>query len=239
MAKIISLKKFFRQKEKPASFKRQHFLNQLPTHRLEEILLFSEGDHLSGVWPSFVNKKVLFFNDQKHKYIFKKILAAEPGYLVNYVYRGDVGEQQTEYHTVLGDMDKLALRRHHFDIVICPFVLEDNAFVESFTCLAAELVENGSRVIMSVKHPALENIIFNQNPATAQVMEGAVSRYYSLLKENNLYTEELKEGGVDLALKAFFTDSEYDYYHEYKNTPISLLFRTVKFMRKAAGSAEG
>jgi hypothetical protein len=52
------------------------------------------------------------------------------------------------------------------------------------------------------------------------------------LKETNLYTEELKEGGVDLALKAFFTDSEHDYYHEYKNTPMSLLFRTVKFTRK-------
>jgi hypothetical protein len=240
MAKIISLRKFFKQAEKPYSFKRGHYLNQIPAHRREEILLFSEGDYLSTLWPTFERKKVLFFNDQKHKYIFKKILTDEPGYLVNYVYRGpDVSEQKMGYHTVIGDMENLSIRRKHFDVVICPFALEDGPFIEGFIKKVSECLDNGSRLILSLSHPQLDNILCNQNPSSSHVAESQVSRYHELLKNNNLYVEDIKEGTVDLALKAFFTDSEYDYYHEYKNTPISLLFRTVKYTRKVSSSQNG
>lgn len=234
MGSIISLKKFFRQtRERADGFKRAHFLNQMPAHKREEILLFSEGDYLTAALPTFAGKRVAFFNDQRHKYIFRKILAEEPAHLVNYVYRGNaVTEQSPGYRTVMGDAESPALRRGHFDVVICPFVLEDAGFVDAFVRTLSPMVENGSRIILSVRHPQLDSILLNQNPASARVAESSVSRYHALLKECGLFTEEIREGVVDLALKAFFTEPEYDYYHEYKNTGMSLVFRAVKFVRK-------
>jgi hypothetical protein len=234
MANFLNLARFFKSKEKPYSYKRFHYLNQLPKKRMEEILLFSEGDHLAPLIPSFERKRVLFFNDLNHKYIFKKILAQEPAHLVNYVYRGEVSEQRAGYQTILGDMDQLAVRKNHFDIVVCPFVLEKFEFVENFMRTIADTIDNGARVLISVAHPQFENIVYNQNPASSQVANSSLAKYYALLKECHLYTEELCEGEVDLALKTFFTDSENDYYHEYKNTPMSLLFKTVKFVKKPA-----
>lgn len=233
MGSIISLKKFFQQKEKPQGYKRAHFLNQLTPQKLEEIVLFSEGDALSPVLPGFENKKILFLNDQRHKYVFRKILAGEPRSLINYVYKGGpVAEQKPGFHTVMGDAAGLALRRDHFDVTICPFVLEDAAFVEGFVRNIAGFLANGTRLILSVRHPQTDNALFNQNPASSQVAETSVARYHALLKEQGLYTEEIREGGVDLALKAFFSDAESDHYHEYKNTGVSLVFRAVKFVKK-------
>jgi hypothetical protein len=233
MGSIISLKKWFQQKDTPQSYKRAHFLNQLMPQKLEEILLFSEGDALSSVLPGFENKKVLFFNDQRHKYVFRKVLAGEPRHLVNYVYKGGpVAEQRPGFHTVMGDATGLALRRDHFDVILCPFVLEDAAFVENFVRAIAGFLANGSRMILSVRHPQTDNALFNQNPASSQVAEASVARYHALLKEQGLFTEEIHEGGVDLALKAFFSDVENDHYHEYKNTGVSLVFRAVKFVKK-------
>lgn len=237
MGRILNLKNFFNRREKPHSFKWPHYLNRIARHKLEEIILFSEGDHLNTIWPEFEKKKILFLNDQKHKYIFKKVLSEEPGHLVNYIYKGeDVTEQKPEFHTVLGDIDKPAIRKNHFDIVISPLALEDSPFVETFIRTIGGFLENGGRLVLSVRHPQLENILHNQNPASTQVQEGALAKYFSLLRENHLFTEEIKEGPVDLALKAFFTDSEFDYYHEYKNTPVTLLFRAVKFVRKNAAT---
>lgn len=235
MGGIVKLKNFFRNKDKPQSYKREHFLNRLPQHKIEEILLFSEGDNLGALWPSFERRKILFLNDQKHKYVFNKILSAEPAYLVNYVYAGpEVNEQKSGYSTVMGDLENLSLRKNHFDLAICPMALEDFGTIETFVKKTASILDNGSRLVISIRHPQLDNILFNQNPASTQVTEGQVSRYFALFKEAGLYTEDLREGVVDLALKPFFTDSEHDYYHEYKNTPISLLFRTVKFVRKTS-----
>ena len=87
MGTIVSLKKFFKPKEKPLTFKRAHFLNQLSAHRLEEILLFSEGDHIGRVLPDLNKKKVVFLNDQKHKYTLKKVLMQPAAQVLNYIYK--------------------------------------------------------------------------------------------------------------------------------------------------------
>lgn len=233
MGSILSLRKIFKHREKPQGYKRAHFLNQLSPQKLEEILLFSEGDSLSPALPGFENKKTLFFNDQKHKYVFRKILSGEPRHLVNYVYQGaPVAEQKPGFHTIMGEALAPALRRDHFDVIICPFILEETAFVENFIRSFAAFMANGSRLVLSVKHPQVENALYNQNPSSSRVAEGSAARYHALLKEHGLYTEEIREGAVDLALKAFFSDGEGDYYHEYKNTGMSLVFRAVKFIKK-------
>jgi hypothetical protein len=85
-----------------------------------------------------------------------------------------------------------------------------------------------------VRHPGLEKILFNQNPSVnSPVMpENSVSQYFNWLKENHLFTEEMSEGRVDNTLKPFFDiEGGIEHFQDYKNTPMTLLFRAVKFER--------
>ena len=234
MGKILRLRNFFKTKEKPLSFKRAHFLNQLSTPRLEEILLYSENDHTSRLWPKLENQHVAFLNDQKHKTVLNKIILQNPKLLLNTIYNGGdvLQEQQPDCVTVYSDIEHLAFRRNHIAVVICPFILEEFETAARFIQHISTFMDNGSRLILSLRHPQLENILYNQNPDSLRVVEATLAKYHNLLKQCALYTEELAEGVVDLSVKAFFTDSEFDYYHEYKNTPLSLVLRTVKFIRK-------
>lgn len=234
MAKILAFKNFFKSNKEPVhGFKYRHFLNALPQGKLKEILLFSEGDHLFSLLPEFSGKKILFLNDQNHKFIFKKILAREPKYMMNYVYAGKPLQLQNPgYCTIIGDLERLALKNRHFDCVICPFALDTDRINEKIFKCVSNILNNGGRLIMSLRHPQLEHIIFNQNPGVTGSPENSIAKYFNLLRENFLFTEEIKEGHVDMSLKPFFTlDGEYDHYHEYKNTPMTLFIRAVKFVR--------
>lgn len=233
MAKLLSLRKFFPRESRENSFKHKHFFNTLPKQKLQEILFYSESDDIAGLFPKIQKKNVVLFNDQKHKYLLTRILANDPEFLLNYIYRGEVSEKQKQgYFSVLGDIKKLALKRNAYDVVFCPFVLESYAFVEDFVKMINPFLGNGSRLVLSVMHPQIENMIFNQNPAEHRVAEGLTSRYFRLFRDNHFFTEDLQESCVDLALKPFFTQTETDFYHDYKNTPVCLFFKVVKFKKE-------
>jgi len=234
MATILNLKQFFKPKPKPLTYKYKHFLNSLGEQKLAEILLYSEGDALGTLMTDLQSKKVLFCNDQKHKYALKKILQARPSQTVNFIYEGkEVQKQRQGYWTFQGDLQALPLRKGWFDYYVCPFVLSsDMRWLEKYLALFSEHMSNGQKLVFSVRHPALDQILFNQNPATAVVSDLSLAKLFEICKTHHLYTEAIQEGCVDLSLKPYFNEGQQDYYHEYKNTPLCAVFSTVKFQRK-------
>ncbi len=234
MAAILKFKRMFRhQKERKPSFRQHHFLNMLPADKIKEIQLFSECDHIEKVLPGLSGKKTLFFHDAKHKYVYRKILNRNPDYFVNYHYGETLPKEQDKgCFTVLGNLNRLSVKQRFFDLVVCPFALNSLDVNADLIKRVCSLLKNGGRIILSLRHPQLEHILYNQNPAETFSSDNTISKYFNILKNNSVYTEDMLEGRVDLSLKPFFTEEgEFDYYSEYKNTPITLLIKAVKWAK--------
>lgn len=220
------------RKQQLKSYKGAYYLNSLPPEKIEELLLFSESDHFCALLPSSLQKKTLFLNDQRHKFLFKKVLAHEPRFFLNLVYGAEVEDHGPTHFTIQGDLHNLPLKKGFFDCVICPFVLQTEKVTTRRIQVLSQLLKNGGRLVFSVRHPGLEKILCNQDLSTNVVPENSVSRYFNWLKENHLFTEEMTEGCVDNKLKPFFdVEGGIGHFEEYKNTPMTLLFRAVKFAR--------
>ncbi|MBU0505289.1 MAG: methyltransferase domain-containing protein [bacterium] len=236
MAAILKFKNIFAsQKDLVGSYRYHHFLNTLPQQKLNEIQLFSESDKMESLLPALYGKRVLFFYDGLHKYIFKKTLTKNPNYLLSYCYTSIKPKQQLEMpYFVMGDLDKMPLRSDFYDVVICPFALQSNLLTPGFIKKACSLLRNGGHLILSLRHPQLEHILFNQNPSETFLSDNSVSSYFGALQAGHVYAEKIIEGCVDNGLKPFFSfETEKDYFAEYKNTPITLLFRGVKYSPKS------
>lgn len=234
MAPILKFKKIFAGARPTFQcYKQKNFLNTMAGEKLAEILIFLEGDQAASLLPEMNGKRVLFFDDQRHAYLLKKVMAREPGFFTRLVYRGEpVLTQRSQTFTVMGDLTHLCFSTNQFDVVVCPFELGDDYIGASLVQKLAGLIKNGGRLILSLRHPQLEHILFNQNPAENRMLDNSVANYFDLLKKNFLYTEELVEARVDHTVKPFFTmDGVFDCYHEFKGTPLTLLVRAVKFVR--------
>jgi hypothetical protein len=236
MAAILKFKKIFAaQKEMVGSYRYHHYLNTLSQQKINEIQLFSESDKMESLLPALYGKRVLFFQDGLHKYIFKKTLTKNPNYLLNYCYTSLKPKQQEEMpYFIMGDIDKMPFKPNYFDVLICPFALHPKILKPGFVNKLCSLLRNGGHLILSLRHPQLEHILFNQNPSETFLSGSSVSNYFSALQEGHVYAEKIIEGCVDNGLKPFFSfETEKDYFAEYKNTPITLLFRGVKYSRKS------
>lgn len=233
MSAILQLKHFFRPKTKPLSYKYNHFLNNMAREKLDQVLLYSEGDNLAQTAFELKGKQVLFCNDSQHKYALKKMVQAEPKTLVNLVYdKTEWQKQRTGYCTIQGELNHLPIRKGYFDYYVCPFALKtDMRRIEKHVQTFSQHMNNGQKLFLSVQHPALNQILYNQNPATTTVNDATLAKIFDILKKNSLFTENIYEGVVDLSLKPYFINDEFDYYHEYKNTPLTVVFTTVKFKR--------
>lgn len=238
MARLLDLtKKLFNSSRQEAlPYKYYHFLNTINQELLEQILLFSEWDHLPKILPDFEAKKILFFNDLRHKLVLKKILAKEPKYFLSYIYKGlDAVNRphNTKYLNVAGGLTNLAIKDESFDLVICPFVLNTEKADDVLIKKISAVVKNGGRLILSLRHMQLEHMLYNQNPSQTGALDNRISLYYQQLKANDLYLEDMTEGLVDKNLRPLFCQGEmFDYYQDYKNAPLTLLLRAVKYIKK-------
>lgn len=234
-ARILNFRKLFRQREPQAQpFKYRHFLNSLPKTKVEEIVLFSEADSLMPLIPAVNTGHTLFFNDQRHKYLLKKLIAKEPSHFLNLVTDGEEMESQSPgQFTLLADKHKLPIKPASQDIAVYPgSISEDQLDARMIQSLSA-LLKNGGRLLVSVCHPSLELLLFNQNPSETGAPDNSMAEYFRLFKESHLYLEDMSEGRVNQGLKPFFTvDGEFDHYHEYKGTPLVVAFRLVKYKKK-------
>lgn len=234
MAAILKIKNLFKNgKGTQSEFKHSHYLNSLTPERLDEIILFSESDRVCELLPDFADKKILFLNDDKHKFVFKKILAREPKSFVNYLcVSAETRNQEAGYLTVFGDRKTLPFRQGAFDMIVCPLALQSWLFQAEHIKSISRLLKNGGRLILSTRHPQLEHLLFNQNPAESMVCEESLMKQFRLLRDHHLFMEDVSEGCVDLSLRPFFCmEGEYDFYHDYKGTPISVAYRVVKYVR--------
>lgn len=234
MAAFDKLKRLipFQSSYKNSNFKYSHYLNSMPLEKLQEILLFSEAEQVLPLVPSLQEKSSLFFNDSRHRYLFKRVLTKNPSHMINMVYMGNEVQKGVGYMTLYAHMDRLPLRHLQFDVIVAPLVLNSEVCYDSQIQMLARRLKNGGRMIICVRHPELEHMLFNQNPSYKGAPENSVSGYYQIFKRNKLFVEDMKEGVVDANMKPFFTlDGEYDHYHDYKNLPLSLVYKLVKFER--------
>lgn len=235
VARIFKFRNLFRAR--PAEnlvTKHRNFINTMSEETRNEVLLFSEADAMISVMGDLQLKKTVFFNDQKHKFFFKKILAREPQNLLNYIHDGDDVELQTQgYYSMFGSLNKLAVASNSQDALIVPTTILKHPIDSRALQTLTAILKNGGRMVLSVVHPTLEYLLYNQNPSETGSPDNTISGYYSMFKSHNLYLEEMTEGCVNQALKPFFTvDGEFDYYHAYKGTPLVACFRLVKFIKK-------
>lgn len=228
------LKQLFKPSKAPSrSYKRVCFLTSLPKAHLEEILLFSESDALFPLLPSLKKRKTLWLNDQKHKYLFKKVLAQDPADLTNYVYSTQgVNTQNPSMFSVMGDVDRLCFKPNQFDLVIAPLSLISDRVDENQIKALSRVLKNGGRLVLAIRHPFLDQILFNQNPASQHVASVSMQSVFEALKKADCFFEEMSEGVVNRELKPFFTvDGELTPYHEFKTTPLTLAIRAVKYKK--------
>lgn len=230
MAKILGFKRFFQRTGEPrSSYKNRHFFNTLDPLRRQEILLYAEASHIHAQIPESRLRPTVVFNDSRRKHVLQRLQAAETPLLLNYCYR-DAPQKQTGRHTtIVGEDANLAIRRNFYELVLCPFVEEDFDFVVRFIKNLSGYLRNGAKLVLSVTHPQAEHMFYNQNPAETRLATALTSRYFRLLKECHFYTEEIFEGVVDSVLRPFFQDAEHSYFEEYRNTPVTLVFRAVKY----------
>lgn len=234
MAAFDKLKRLipFQSSSKNNTFKYTHYLNSMPLDKLQEILLFSEAEQMLPLIPSLQDKSSLFFNDSKHRYLFKRVLTKNPSHMINLVYSGQDLAHGVGYFTLYAHIDRLPLRHLQFDTIVAPLSLNSEVCYDSQIQMLSRRLKNGGRLILTLRHPELEHMLFNQNPAYKGAPENSVSGYYQILKRNKLFIEDMKEGVVDTNLKPYFTlEGEYDHYHDYKNLPLTLAFKLVKFER--------
>ncbi len=233
---IQPLKKWFRsQKDVAPTYKHRHFLHTLMPEKVRELMIYSEAEPLSDLMPSLEKKRVLFLNDGEHKYFYKKLQAIDPTYLVNYVF----GDQEIEKNelkspTVIGDLDTLALSNLHFDVIVCPFSLLSHKVSADVISEISKKLKNGGRIVLSVRHPAFDQVYIKENPAEYAFPDTSVSNYFSVLKKNNLYTEEIAEGRVGPMVKPLFASKDgHDHYADYFGLPLTYIMRAVKFVKKS------
>jgi SAM-dependent methyltransferase len=233
MGAMTDIRKLFGRGKEVEPYKRRNYLNALTRERLDDILLFSEGEGLMRLLPDLKNKRVLFFNDQRHKYILNKIRLQEPTFLMNGLYRDNSGpESIANAFTILLDFDHLPFKNNHFDLIICPLVLDTPRVSATFIEKLSKKLKNGGRLILSLRHPQLEHLLFNQNPSETIGTDSLVSRYFQMLKDCALYPDNMQEGIVDPTLKSFFmTENNSERYLEFRNVPLTLFFRAVRYQK--------
>lgn len=233
MGRIRGLKKLFQpSRQQVLSYKRQHFLNMLSTERQEDILLYAEACHIPVLLPDVSHKPLVVFNDSRRKNVLSRLQSIKMPMMINYCYRGEPEKRPGKHTTVLAGEERFALRKNFFEVVVCPMVLEEESFVIRLIRSLSGYLRNGSRVILSVTHPQMENMIYNQNPATSRVAENSITKWFRTLRENHFYTEDMHEAVVDNVLRPFFAEANHDYFSEYRNTPVCLMFRAVKYEKK-------
>lgn len=233
MAGILKLKNIFNfQREEPPSYKHGHYLTRLASDKLGEMLTYSESDVMLSMLPEFGAKKVLLINDGCHKYLYKKIGTTEAAHVVNFCLSEQGKNELANAFTIYGDLDRLPFKNLQFDLIICPFASMGHRYSPDLLAVFSKMLKNGGRMILSLKHPQFEHVLLNQNPAEVATTNNSVGAYFSLLKENNLFTEDLREGVVNQTLRPYFVGQDQtDFYHDYKGLPLTLIFKTVKFAK--------
>lgn len=214
MAPVVSnLRKFFRRNEGIASFKQYHYLNTLPEQQLSELLQFSELRQLP--LSNIQGKRVLLIGPHT---IAQKIGDRKPACFV-------------EYGTMVrGSNEALPFRKEFFDVVFFPRVgRETKLSLEQ----VGELLPNGGKLILSVVHPALELLLYQQNPSPVPHVAHSIAGYFQEASSAHFYLEDLRESTVDLETKPFFMDEEEgEYYEQFKNVPLVLILQCVRYVKK-------
>lgn len=233
MARVVyNLKRIFKKSETPQTippFKQFNYLNSMEQKDLVDLLHFSQQRVLAQTIPDLSTKNVLFISFPSTVSLVDTFIKFDPALLMNYQVHFNANHSRSNVHSLTGSLNPLSVKKESFDAVFFPVAsLYQKDFLSSFKHLGQTL-KNGGRAFICVVHPALELFLYNQNPSSASKAQLNFQSYFSGLKENNLYLEELIETNIDKETKVFFKDSRY--FDEFKGLPLVLFLRAVKFQK--------
>ncbi|HBF13232.1 MAG TPA: hypothetical protein DDW49_07585 [Deltaproteobacteria bacterium] len=221
-----------RKKTLSPSFKSFNGLNNLSEKDLVETLTFSEEKEWEKNLPELEGKKVLFYLNAANQHLLHKISQKNPKAV--YVLFEDgalILANEKNIYYIRSELKLAPLKTGFADVLIVSLASlykEDALAVLEF--LSPMLAHNG-RMMLSVIHPFLEILLYNQNPAQQTRARYQLQDYLRRLRENDLYVETIKEGLIDKDLKPFLVKKQDEQiYHETSGIPLVLFLKAVKFV---------
>lgn len=222
-------------------FKQANYLNQMQSNDLGALVQFSEMQTFMDMAPDIANKRVLFLSQRSTSHVLPKILALHPGHVIHYQLDSLDPAMKKNVLAVKGGLRPLALKSETFEVILFPA----NHFIEKdMTIYLEELSRvlcHGGRLLLSVVHPFLELLLYNQNPLSYKRGQSSLNKYFQACRDHQLYIENVHEGLVDNTMKPFFktpVGARTDHlegmtpYDEFRGIPLTLTFKAVKFSKK-------
>jgi len=235
------IKRFFKKQElEPIhAFKQFNYLNLLTPNDLTDLLQFIEKNRFLSLTPPIADKKTLLIAHPLNRHFVSKFLNLNPACLMVYQTEknggGELkisGNYSSPYFQVNGSLKRLALKPSSFELAFVPMATCFREEIIPHFSKIAQSIQNGGRLVLSVIHPLLEMLLYNQNPAETARTQSSLQNYLSALRENHLYLENLTEGVVDVDSKPYFVTSEGSgHFEEFKGIPLVLFLRLVKFQK--------
>lgn len=233
MPRVVSqLRRLFKRPSNQdfAPFKHWHYLNTQSPQELSEILFFAEQRHFFELVPDIKGQVVGVFTQRNTQNLVEKLMMKKAHQLVEIQLEKMPAQPNQGLVQIRSPLRPLPLRGQSFQVALLPFATRTvGSLFEGLPEISRSLI-NGGRFVLSIIHPVLEILIYNQNPASLARAQNSLSGYVAALKQNHLFVEDLREGIVDSDLKSFFYYQEgRSCYDEFVGLPLVLFLRAVKY----------
>lgn len=240
MARFSAITKIFSRHDSESQDvpEKSAFLENADSSLKEKIMQLSECETLLRVMPDATGKSLAVIRSIRHQYLAQKLTAPQAKLHVDLIYDAEAKSVRNFSGTgkaVLCDRGSLPLSRNAFDIIVTPVGYDGLGDWKAMLSKTVAALKNGGRALLAFCHPQFEKYAVAGNQRSkSEYGENTVSRIFAEFKKQHLFVEDLTEGLVDAALKPYFVDENMkDHSIYYRNLPVTLVLRAVKFVRAA------
>lgn len=238
---VYNIKRLFK---KPVTseyipFKQFNYLNQLSQKELSQLLHFVEQQKMVDLVSDLEEKKTLFVCYPGTLHFCARLLDSKTRFLLLYRARSKNFSPPNEdlaslsIDCIKGSLKNLAIKPDYFNVAFAPLSAQTQTDFTQFFSEFSRILPNGGRLVISLIHPHLEFILYNQNPSSQSRVQNHIQDVIEALRANHLYLEQLHEGVVDQSVRPFFvTGNNSKPYDEFKGLPLVLFLRAVKFVKE-------
>lgn len=242
---VDNIKRLFKKPEprEYIPFKQFNYLNQLSQKELCQLLHFVEQRKMVDLVSDLEEKKTLFICYPGTLHFCTRLLDDKTRFLLlyrvcsqnNHFYSSSEDLASLSLNCVKGNLKHLAIKSDYFNVVFAPLSTQTQIDFTPFFSEFFRILPNGGRLVISLIHPHLEFVLYNQNPSSQLQVQNHIQDIVNSLRDNHLYLEQLKEGIVDQNVRPFFITSDNSKpYDEFKGLPLVLFIRAVKFIKNSA-----
>lgn len=239
---VYNIKRLFK---KPVTseyvpFKQFNYLNQLSQKELSQLLHFVEQQKMVDLVSDLEGKKTLFVCYPGTLHFCSRLLDDQTLFLLLYrarsknnFYPPNEDLASLSIDCIKGSLKQLAIKSDYFNVAFAPLSTQTQTDFTPFFSEFSRILPNGGRLVISLIHPNLEFILYNQNPSSQSRVQNHIQDIIEALRANHLYLEQLHEGVVDQSVKPFFVTGDHSRpYEEFKGLPLVLFIRAVKFVKE-------